>query len=198
MPVAVAERRLRTRFRVRVPFVLKGNGQEVRGTTRNISLLGISAYTQGPLPVVQPVQCLLELPQEPQPLTVNGTVIRCEQLPEAHPDGPYEMGVFFKAFQKKGEAALLKYLEQMAQEEQSAIKEGYRVLQQRITARRRRKQLEELHRKRRRVERLRRRRLRLARLERLKAQRLARRAKRKAATAARRRSHKKRVARKSS
>lgn len=194
----MGERRLRTRFRVRVPFVLKGNGQEVRGTTRNISLLGISAYTQGPLPMVQPVQCLLELPQEPQPLTVNGTVIRCEQLSEAHPDGPYEVGVFFKEFQKRGETALLKYLEQMAQEERSAIKEGYQILQQRIIARRRRKQLEELHKKRRRAERLRRRRLRLARLKRLKAQRLARRAKREAAAAARQRSHKKRATRKSS
>ncbi len=158
MPFKGPERRNRTRFRVRLPFTLKSNGDEVRGTTRNISLLGISAYTNRPLPQVQPVQCLLELPEKPQPLVVHGTVIRCETLPEPHPDGSYEMGVFFKEFPETEESALERFLDQVAQKERQAIQEGFRALQQRLAARKRRKRQELLAKRKRRLARLRKRR----------------------------------------
>jgi len=146
-----------------------------------MSLLGISAYTQDPLPQVQPVQCLLELPREKQPIAVKGTVIRCQPLPQPHPDGPYEMGVFFKEFQHRGEGILARFLDRISQEEKEAIQVGYRALQQRLAARRRRKRLEELRLRRRRAARLRRRRLRLARQKRLALQRKRLRMKRRAA-----------------
>jgi len=158
-----AERRLRTRYRVRVPFVLKGADSQVRGTTRNISLLGISAYAESPLNQVQPVQCLLRIPSKAEPLAVQGTVIRCQPLEAPHADGPYEIGVFFKEFQGDAETELIKFLNQVVTEEQNAIKEGYRELKQRLTARRRRKRTEAARKPRRKKERLRKRRLRLAR-----------------------------------
>lgn len=175
MPFRGTERRLRARFRIRIPFVLRSNGHEVRGITRNVSLLGISAYTDAPMPQVQPVQCVLELPKQPKPLIANGTVIRCESLTQPHPDGPYEMGVFFKGFPEGGEPILSRFLDQLAREDREAIKTGYRLLQQRVAERRRRKRLEAERKRRRRLARLRRRRLRLAREKRLAAQRRAKR-----------------------
>ena len=175
------DRRLRTRFRIRLPFVLKNNGQQVRGTTRNLSLLGISAYTEGPLSLVQPVQCVLEIPSShSQSVVASGTVIRCEMLREPNPDGSYETGVFFKEFEANGESTLARFLEDITDQEQAAIKAGYRVLQQRIAARRRRKRLELARIKRRKLERLRRRRARLAKKKRLALQRRRQKAKRKA------------------
>lgn len=184
MPFQGAERRLRARYRVRVPFVVKSSTEQIRGTTRNISLLGISAYADHPLPAVQPVQCYLELPRISRPIIANGTVIRCESLSEPHPDGPYELGIFFKGFQKPGETTLARFLHQIERQEQAEIKVGYLALKKRLAQRRRRKQMEELRRRRRRQERLRRRRLRLARQKRLADQRKKRRqARRKAAKA---------------
>ena len=179
MPFRGMERRLRTRFRVRLPFVLKNDGQEVRGTTRNVSLLGISAYTDAPLSQVQPVQCLLELPKRSRPLVANGTVLRCEPLAEPHPDGPYEMGVFFKEFPGGGEPILSRFLDRLEREDEEAIKAGYRILQQRIADRRRKRHLEVQRKRRRRLARLRRRRLRLARQKRLAERRRRQRAARK-------------------
>lgn len=181
------DRRLRTRSRIRLPFLLKNDGQQVRGITRNLSLLGISAYTEGPLSLVQPVQCLLELPQHPQPTVANGTVIRCETLSEPNPDGPYEMGIFFKEFEGNGESTLARFLEDMTHQEQAAIKAGYRVLQQRIAARRRRKRLELLKKKRRKIERLRKRKQRLAKQKRLQRERRRQKLKRQAARGSARR-----------
>jgi len=166
------ERRLRARFRVRVPFLLKGNEQEVRGTTRNISLLGISAYTHAPLNPMQPVQCLLELPEARESLVASGTVIRCEPLPDPHPDGSYETGVFFKGFPSKGEQTLAKFLDRVSHQEEAALRAGYRALREKMAARKRKKRLELLHKRRQRLKRLRRKKLRLARQKRQKAKRL--------------------------
>jgi len=182
------ERRLRTRYRVRVPFVLKGAAEESHGITRNISLLGISAYADSPISQVQPVQCVLNVPEIKHPLLVQGTVIRCEALPEAHPDGPYEVGVFFKEFPGTTETELTQFLNRIAQEEYSAIQAGYKVLKQRIAARKRRKRTEELQKKKRKAERLRKRRLRLAKERRRAAQRERKRALRKAKTSSSKRS----------
>ena len=136
------ERRLRTRYRIRVPFLVKGANGQVRGITRNISLLGISAYAESSLPQVQPVQCLLELPSKSEPLKVQGTVIRCHPLETPHADGPYELGIFFKEFQGAGETELIKFLNQVALDDQIAIKDGYRELKARLAARRRKKRTE--------------------------------------------------------
>ena len=165
------ERRLRTRYRVRVPFTLKGANQPVRGATRNISLLGISAYAESSLPQVQPVQCLLDLPSKPEPLSVDGTVIRCTPSQTPHPDGPYEIGVFFKDFQGTAESELMTFLIQVADQEQEAIRDGYKELKQRMAARKRKKRTEELRKQKRRKERLRKRRLRLAKEKRAKERR---------------------------
>lgn len=163
MPFGRADRRLRTRYKVRIPFALKGNGQEVRGLTRNISLLGISAYSNSPVSgVVEPVQCLLNLPETSGPLVAHGTVIRCESLLEPHPDGTYELGVFFKEFEGEGEADLSRFLNRLMREEQNAIQAGYRQLKRRLAARRQRKRLEARRKKKRRLLRLKKRRQRLA------------------------------------
>ena len=160
------ERRNRMRFRVRLSFILRNDGQEVRGTTRNVSLLGIAAYTVGSLPPAQPVECFLELPGHDKPLVAKGTVIRCTMLSETHPDGPYETGVFFKEFEGKGETTLTKYLEKIVRKEEAAIHAGYKAFRERLTARKRRRRLEELQKKKRRAQRLRRKRDRLARQKR--------------------------------
>ena len=160
MPSRDSERRLRTRYKVRVPFTLRIDGQEVRGTTRNVSLLGISAYSNSSVSQIQQVQCLLNLPQRPQPLIANGTVIRCAPLEQAHPDGTHEIGVFFKEFQGQGESELTRFLEQVQDDEHSAIQAGYRALKQRLAARKRRKRLAARRKHRRMLKRLRRRRLR--------------------------------------
>lgn len=165
----LVERRGRMRFRVRLPFVLRNDGQEVRGVTRNVSLLGIASYTQGPLSPAQPVQCFLELSSRSQPIVANGTIIRCTMLTESHPDGPYETGVFFKEFEGRGETTLTRYLERIVRKEETAIRAGYKAFRQKLAARRRRRRLEELRKKKRRVERLRRRRQRLAREKRRKS-----------------------------
>lgn len=151
------DRRMRARYKVQVPFVLKGDGQEVRGTTRNISLLGISAYSESPVSQVQPVQCLLTLPDFQQPLVAHGTVIRCEPLPQSIPEGSHEIGVFFKEFQGTGETDLSRFLSHVLQEEQSAIQAGYRALKQRVAARKKRKKREALEKRRRKLKRLKRR-----------------------------------------
>ena len=164
-----AERRLRSRFRVRLPFTLQSNGQEIEGTTVNISLLGISGYTSGPLTREQSVTCLLRLPEQQQPLVVHGTVIRCEQLPEPHPDGSCQTGVFFKQFpEPSAEAVLTRFLNRKAQEQQEALKAGYKALRQKLAERRRRKRTEAALKRRMRLKRLLRRRRRLAELKRKK------------------------------
>ncbi len=152
------DRRFRARYKVRLPFVLRDNGQEIRGFTRNISLLGVSAYGDSSVSQVQSVQCLLNIPEKANPLVANGTVIRCEQLSQPHPDGAYEIGVFFKEFQGKDEAELSGFLTHLQEEERSAIQAGYRALKQRLAAKRRRRRLELLRRRKRRQLRLRRRR----------------------------------------
>ena len=166
-----ADRRIRTRYKVRVPFVLKGNGEEVHGTTRNLSLLGISAYSDSSISQVQRVQCALNLPNSPAPLVAHGTVIRCEPMDQPNPDGSHEIGVFFKEFEGTGEFDLSKFLRQVSQDERSAIQAGYRALKQRVAARVRRKRLETLERRKRKLQRLRKRRLRLEKKKRLAAQR---------------------------
>ncbi len=163
------ERRLRARFRVRVPFALQSNGQEVQGTTVNLSLLGISAFTNGPLHREQPVTCLLRLPEQSRPVAVEGTVIRCEPVSQPHPDGSYQMGVFFKQFlEPSAEAALMKFLNRKAQEEQEALQAGYKALRQKEAERKRRKRLGAARKQRLKLKRLRRRRKRLAELRRKK------------------------------
>lgn len=161
-----ADRRLRARYRVRVPFTLKNDGQEIQGITRNISLLGISAYSSSSITQVQPVRCLLAVPHRPQPLVAHGTVIRCEPLAQPLPDGTHEIGVFFKEFEGTDEAELSKFLYQLLEEERSAIRAGYRALKQRLAARHRRKRLEAKLKRKRKAARLRRKKLRLARLKR--------------------------------
>lgn len=167
MPLQDAERRLRTRYKVRVPFTLKADGQEVRGTTRNVSLLGISAYANSSISQVQQVQCLLDLPQRSHPLLAHGTVIRCEPVGQPHPDGTYEIGVFFKEFPGRGELDLTHFLEHVQEDEHSAIQAGYRALKQRLAARKRRKRLAALRKRRRLLKRQRRKRA-LERQERLR------------------------------
>ena len=159
MPLPESDRRLRTRYKVRVPFTLKSAGQDVLGTTRNVSLLGISAYSNSSVPQIQQVQCLLDLPQRPQPLIANGTVIRCEPLVQPHPDGTYEIGVFFKEFPGQGESDLTHFLERVQEDEHSAIQAGYRALKQRLAARKRRKRLAALRKHRRLLKRQRRKRM---------------------------------------
>lgn len=149
-----AERRLRTRFRVQLPFILKDNEHEIHGATRNISLLGISAYTDAPLGISQPVHCFLKLPKASQPIVASGTIIYCEPLAEPHPEGGYETGVFFKEFQNKGESGLASFLEQVRQNEQKAIKVGYIAFQKRLAERRLRKRLKALRQKQRKRARL--------------------------------------------
>ena len=168
------DRRLRARYKVRVPFMLRKNGQEVSGITRNVSLLGISAYSNTSAGEVHPVECLLNLPNRPTPLIAHGTVIRSEALSDPHPDGSYEIGVFFKEFEGSGEAELSRFLQQVLQDEQSAIQAGYKALKERLAARRKKRQLEEQKKQKRRKERLRRRRLRLARQKRLAAKKRTR------------------------
>ncbi len=153
---------MRARYKVQVPFILKGNGGEVHGTTRNISLLGISAYSDSPMSQVQPVQCVLHLPESQKPLIVKGTVIRCEPLSQSLPEGSHEIGVFFKEFEGTGETDLIRFLTQVLQEEQSAIQAGYRALKQRVAARKKKKRLEALEKRKRKLKRLRRRKARLA------------------------------------
>ncbi len=160
------ERRLRTRFRVSLPFTLKSDSQEARGTTRNVSLLGISAVIDSTFPQAQPVDCLLHLAASSKPIIAHGTIIHCDPLPEPTPEGSHELGVFFKEFEQNGESNLARFLEQMAHKEEAALKAGYRALKQKLAARKRRKRMEELKKRRRRQERLRRRRLRLAKLRR--------------------------------
>ena len=166
------ERRLRARFRTRVPFVLKSNGTEVRGTTRNVSLLGISAFMEKSFSPGQSVQCILELPLGMEsPVIATGTIIRSESASFAQPEGDQEVGVFFREFQEKGEGILSRYLRQIAREEQETVKKGYKLLRERIAARKKRKRTEMLLKKKRRAERLRRRKQRLARHKKLARER---------------------------
>lgn len=158
MALLAADRRLRTRYKARLPFTLRGDGEEVSGTTRNISLLGISAYSRSSVSQIQPVRCLLDLPQHPQPLVAQGTVIRCEPLEQPHPDGTHEIGIFFKEFEGTGEADLSRFLRKLQEDERSAIQAGYRALKQRLAARKRRKRLAALRKRRRMLKRLRRKR----------------------------------------
>lgn len=167
MPFGRADRRLRTRYKVRIPFALKGNGQEIRGLTRNISLLGISGYSNSTITgVVEPAQCLLNLPETSGPLVTQGTIIRCEPLSEPHADGSHEIGVFFKEFEGEGEADLSRFLHRLMREEQNAIQAGYRALKRRLAARRQRKLLEAKRKKKRQLLRLKKRRQRLAKAKR--------------------------------
>lgn len=162
MPFGLTDRRLRTRYKVRIPFTLKANGQEVRGMTRNISLLGISAYSSSSMSgATESVQCLLNLPETPAPLVAHGTVIRCEPLPEPHPDGSHEIGVFFKEFERDGEADLSRFLNRLMRQEQSAIQAGYKALKRRLADRKRRRRLQAEAKRKRKLLRLKKRRLRL-------------------------------------
>lgn len=157
-----SDRRMRARYKVQVPFVLKTDGQEIHGTTRNISLLGISANSDSPVSQVKPVQCVLTIPELQQPLVAHGTVIRCEPLPRPAPEGAHEIGVFFKEFQGSGETDLYRFLTHVLQEEQSAIQAGYRALKQRVATRKKRKRMEALEKQKRKLKRLKKRKEKLA------------------------------------
>ncbi len=173
MPLGGPDRRLRTRFRVKLPFLLKGADKDVEGITRNVSLLGVSSYTKGPLPQGQPAQCILELPSESQPVVANGTIIHCEPLAQPLAGSSHEIGIFFKEFESAGESTLARFLEQISRKEESALRAGYQVLKQKLAARKRRKRLEAARKRRRRLARLRRKRQRLAKEKRMKARRRA-------------------------
>ena len=162
MPLRGSDRRMRARYKVQVPFVLKSNGHEIRGITRNISLLGISAHSDSPVSQVQPVQCVLNLPDSDQPLIAKGTVIHCEPLEKSASEGSHEIGVFFKEFEGTGESDLSKFLSQVLQQEQTAIQAGYRALKQRVAARKKKKKLEAIEKRKRKLKRLKRRQARLA------------------------------------
>jgi len=171
MAFKVLDRRLRTRFRIELPFTLKNGGQSISGRSRNVSILGISAYTSASLPQAQSVQCLLEIPGESKPIVVNGTIIRCHLLDSPTPEGSYEVGVFFKEFQDSGEAILSEYLRQIESKEEAALKAGYKALKRKVVERQRRKRAERFQKQRRRLARLRKRRQKLAKQKRLLAQR---------------------------
>jgi hypothetical protein len=143
------ERRGKTRFRVRLPFLLKANGFEAPGTTRNLSLLGIAGYTSTPLTLGQVVDCHLEIPKPALSIISHGTVVRCDALTEPHPDGTYEMGVFFRTFEPNNESLLTRFLNHLSREEDSAVQAGLRAFKEKIKARKRRKRLEALQKKRR-------------------------------------------------
>lgn len=153
------DRRHRTRYRVRISFVLKSGEKEVRGITRNVSLLGISAYSDSPIDAALPVQCTLNLSESYGPLVVHGTIIRCEPLSQPIPDGNCEVGVFFKDFQGRGETILDEYLQKVGHQEEDAIKAGYLLLKQRQIARRKKKRIETIKKKRRQQARLRKKKL---------------------------------------
>ena len=181
MPFGGPDRRLRTRFRVKLPFLLKGAEKEVEGITRNVSLLGVSSYTKGPLPQGQPVQCILELPSESKPVIANGTIIHCETLAISLAEGSHEIGIFFKQFESTGESTLARFLEQISKKEETALRAGYQVLKKKLATRKRRKRLEALRKRRRRSARLRRKRQRLAQEKRRKERRRAKGSKSRAA-----------------
>jgi hypothetical protein len=151
-----------------MPFTLKNDGEEIQGMTRNVSLLGISAYSQTGIDQVQEVECHLQIPETSREIIANGTVTRCHPLQEPHPDGPFEVGVFFKSFEPKGELNLVEYLKAVSDKEQAEITVAYRELKKKLAARKRRKKTELLRKKKRRAERLRKRRLRLAAIARRK------------------------------
>ena len=111
----------------------------------------------------------MNLPEFQRPLIANGTVIRCEPLDPPNPDGSHDIGVFFKQFEGTGEGDLLKFLDHVLQQEQSAIQAGYRALKQRVAARKRRKQMEALEKKKRKLKRLRRRQAKLAKAKKKRA-----------------------------
>jgi len=104
----------------------------------------------------------MSLPDSQKPLVANGTVIRCEPLAQPSPDGSHEIGVFFKQFEGTGEGDLLKFLDRVLHQEQSAIQAGYRALKQRVADRKKRKRLEALEKRKRKLRRLKRRRAKLA------------------------------------
>lgn len=164
-----SERRMRARYKVQVPFVLKSDEGEVHGTTRNISLLGISACSDSPVSQVHPVQCVMSLPEFQKPLIAKGTVIRCEPVSQNQPEGSHEIGVFFKEFEGTGETDLIRFLTQVLQQEQSAIQAGYRALKQRVAARKKKKRLEAQEKRKRKLKRLRRRKARLAKQQKKKS-----------------------------
>ena len=155
MALKEPDRRLRARYRVRLPFTLNIENQEpIHGLTRNISLLGISAYAQQPAQQVKPIETILELPNGNPSVSVTGTVIRCQPLEQPNPDGPYEIGIFFKAFREDGEARLSDYLAKVSSDEKAEILAGYRELKQRMAARKKKKQLELRRKKQRKLKRL--------------------------------------------
>lgn len=138
-----AERRGRTRYRIRIPFTLKGNGDPVQGTTRNISLLGISAYSKGPVDQVRPVDCCLEIPASSgRQVIARGTVTRCHPMAHPNPDGSFEIGVFFREFRLEDEKTLTHYLESVSSKEQAEIATAYKELKKKLADRKRRKQAE--------------------------------------------------------
>ena len=165
--MAESDRRLRTRYKVRVPFTIKSNSEEIQGVTRNVSLLGISAYSDSTITHSVPVQCMLHIPQQQRPIIAHGTVIRCEPLSERHPDGGNEVGVFFKQFEGTHENDLDSFLHKVLEDERAAIRAGFNELRRRASARKKKKiRVLEIKQKKR-EERLRKRRLRL--LEKMKA-----------------------------
>ena len=156
------ERRLRTRFRVRFPLTLKNGSIQIQGMTRNVSLLGVSAYADGSLPQAQSVHCMMELPSESKTVAATGTVVHCEPLSQPHPDGSFEIGIFFQDFEERGESTLARYLEHISDKEETALKAGYRAFKKKIAARKRRKQLEAVKKRRRKQPRQRKKQRRLA------------------------------------
>lgn len=155
-----SDRRLRTRYKVRVPFTLKSNSEEIQGVTRNVSLLGISAYSDSTISNSVPVQCALHIPHQQKPIIAHGTVIRCEPLPDRHADGGNEVGVFFKQFDGTQEQDLDRFLRKVLDDERLAIQAGFKELRQRAAARKRKKQRAVKVKQKKKEERLRKRRLR--------------------------------------
>ena len=130
-----SERRRRIRFRATLPIRIHAQDTDLRGETRNVSLLGASAITDRPAPEGVPVTAEMDLPGGGgPPIRMEGTIVRSVSL-NLPGDARYEVGVFAMRFHDQDELRLSQYLDQIQMAEYAAVRAGYKALREKIRQR---------------------------------------------------------------
>jgi len=105
------ERRKFTRYTVplKISYVLDGDNLVQKGTTKNISSLGIRFESERLLKEGSNLELKLELPTAPNPVHAQGKLVWVRKL-TLEDNSPYEVGMEFLKVEEDNKNTFLKFL----------------------------------------------------------------------------------------
>lgn len=101
-------RRTDPRYDRRVEVEIRAGSKQITAKSRNLSLGGMFAETEEPLPVQTPVEIRFRIPTQPEPVDVAGEV---RWIEAAKPGVPGGMGIRFQGLRARDVWALNRFFQ---------------------------------------------------------------------------------------